>query len=937
MGLLVADLGTAAELPGKHVRGGRENRCVGWERYYTQRPADCFFRPKIGLDCFFRQSDWTPFPTNPPGHGLGHSARVPNRAWGLSTVRDTRMHCPKPTDLITVSVTKVQRLLQLLQLHRKGGEKVELLGHSVVPQANTNCPAPPGEYLEKKGFGTYARQVCGLRNNYTLLSERLKCSYCEVVRQASSKAHGAGDGEGEERDQHAQQYMWLAPAIRSMFPAILYGKRAIDRGVVTLLNDRLNAVSMATEVQRLLQQGHDEWYLERRDLYQTLLFQAHSAGSAPSQRGILPYAKSAGTYTPPLPPTPLPSARVLRRAHMIMEMEKMPMYRAAILSVTGEILCIDGTKKILKKIYGAGQGTMQYVTSVLNEWGQFLSTVVVASESEGCYRRLARGLVARFQRAKAPAPKVIYADNNCCRDSGSSFLEVLFQDWVREGTVIRLDVRHWLHRWDAVVVKRSHAKYGAFMSALAGAVLAYNREDMMLLVRAVRNEDPDTYSQYSDEQMIGFVKPHQIKCYVRRITRGIEETAAVVDAVIAEFKGPAGLDVDGIHLFKSAEAVDAHWANASKHLSCMQDPPGIQLYVAMKEVILNGVKLNRYRCRRGSNSLEGLHSHMYNAVPSKRCGIMPFQVYLIAFAVQWNAQMESLRVAGGQGRRTSCVDARHIQRMNQQAEMLFGKEHLLEPNFAAPMPYPEEYKNPEEEELLGVEYALCQSTSFTSAGYYAEKVEEEQSREEGEGGDGEEEMTEEGEEDKHAADEGVDMSADPIDDISTTVTLTHVERAEEEESPALQDVMMKYSHLHLPGIEQVEALALLLLELADDTDHHLVPAVLRKKIVTAANSLQDHDKSAVNFVRKYESRWGYTLFGRCLGPDTPETRGAQKTKFGWMRYPQAARVTEDSRLLYLVIKMLKNRPASHLSSPTKVANVIKSQYKRITDRVRVNQ
>ncbi|XP_078699568.1 uncharacterized protein LOC144926549 [Branchiostoma floridae x Branchiostoma belcheri] len=116
-----------------------------------------------------------------------------------------------------------------------------------------------------------------------------------------------------------------------MFPAILYGKRAIDRGVVTLLNDRLNAVSMATEVQRLLQQGHDEWYLERRDLYQTLLFQAHSAGSAPSQRGILPYAKSAGTYTPPLPPTPLPTARVLRRAHMIMEMEKMPVYRAAIL------------------------------------------------------------------------------------------------------------------------------------------------------------------------------------------------------------------------------------------------------------------------------------------------------------------------------------------------------------------------------------------------------------------------------------------------------------------------------------------------------------------------------------------------------------------------------------------------------------------------------
>ena len=74
-------------------------------------------------------------------------------------------------------------------------------------------------------------------------------------------------------------------------------------------------------------------------------------------------------------------------------------------------LCLQ----VLKKIYGGGQGTMQYVTSVLNEWGQFLTTVVVAAESEGCYQRMARGLIARFECANAPAPKVIYADNNCCR------------------------------------------------------------------------------------------------------------------------------------------------------------------------------------------------------------------------------------------------------------------------------------------------------------------------------------------------------------------------------------------------------------------------------------------------------------------------------------------------------------------------------------------
>ena len=65
------------------------------------------------------------------------------------------------------------------------------------------------------------------------------------------------------------------------------------------MSDRLNAVSMA-KVQRLLQQGHDEWYVERRDLYQTLLYDAHTsaAGSSSSQRGILSFARAAGTYTP---------------------------------------------------------------------------------------------------------------------------------------------------------------------------------------------------------------------------------------------------------------------------------------------------------------------------------------------------------------------------------------------------------------------------------------------------------------------------------------------------------------------------------------------------------------------------------------------------------------------------------------------------------------
>ena len=207
---------------------------------------------------------------------------------------------------------------------------------------NARCPAPPNTFLTKSGYGNVARQVCGIRYNYTLLTERLKGNECMRACQQDAS-----------NDEQPLQYVWhayspnilmnLAPAIRSLFPAVICGKRAIDKSVVTLLQDRLNAVSM-TKVQRMTQNGHDEWYAERRDLYQTLLYQAHTASSSSSQRGILPY--TGITYTPPIRPSPLPSPRVIRRAHLMLEMEKMHVYRASILSMTGEILCIDGTKQV---------------------------------------------------------------------------------------------------------------------------------------------------------------------------------------------------------------------------------------------------------------------------------------------------------------------------------------------------------------------------------------------------------------------------------------------------------------------------------------------------------------------------------------------------------------------------------------------------------------
>lgn len=173
---------------------------------------------------------------------------------------------------------------------------------------------------------------------------------------------------------------------------------------------------------------------------------------------------------------------------------------------------------------------------------------------------------------------------------------------------------------------------------------------------------------------------------------------------------------------------------------------------------------------------------------------------------------------------------------------------------------------------------------------------------------------------------------DPLDALSVGhAVLTEEEQVQVEVSPVMQDVL-GHRKLHLPGFQEVEALAVLLVKQAEG-DRHLIPVELRSEIGMASIRLHDHDRSARNFVKKYESKWGYTLCGRCLGPDYSQSSAAQKTKFGWQKFAQAAPMTEESRLLYLVIQLLKNHPTVAVQSPSKTATNIRWKYKRICDRL----
>ncbi|KAK9515937.1 hypothetical protein VZT92_026533 [Zoarces viviparus] len=126
----------------------------------------------------------------------------------------------------------------------------------------------------------------------------------------------------------------------------------------------------------------------------------------------------------------------------------------------------------------------------------------------------------RFRLANQPVPEILYVDRGCCRAQGPTTVETLFQPWVDNGMVVRLDIFHWIHRFDATIWTESHCKYAMFKSALAGIVLAYNRSDLEL-IKGVRAKDPATMKSVSDEDVVCcYVSREQLKHHVRWVTLG---------------------------------------------------------------------------------------------------------------------------------------------------------------------------------------------------------------------------------------------------------------------------------------------------------------------------------------------------------------------------------------------------------------------------------
>lgn len=110
------------------------------------------------------------------------------------------------------------------------------------------------------------------------------------------------------------------------------------------------------------------------------------------------------------------------------------------------------------------------------------------------------------------------------------------------------------------------------------------------------------------------IKKEEKELHCRRRTRGTKQTTELLGKLLDSMEGAKANDSLGVPLFHH-EKMKKVWEVQKRHVKCIQDPPGINLYVQTGTLKKGTVELKTYRSARGSTSLESFHLHLNRFIP----------------------------------------------------------------------------------------------------------------------------------------------------------------------------------------------------------------------------------------------------------------------------------------------------------------------------------
>jgi hypothetical protein len=182
---------------------------------------------------------------------------------------------------------------------------------------------------------------------------------------------------------------------------------------------------------------------------------------------------------------------------------------------------------------------------------------------------------------------------------------------------VRLDIFHFMRRFNKGLTTEAHPLYGTFCSKLSNCIFEWDSEDYSALRAAKRVElqrQRGNAQQPSEQQVTAAITTSELALHCRRCTRPAHTIKALINKLLQEMWDRT--DTNGLHLI-SGESMKEVWATQQKHLPCIQDPDGVSLYTQTGTREKGGKLLKVLRCARGSSSVESFHGHQCAFIPGQ--------------------------------------------------------------------------------------------------------------------------------------------------------------------------------------------------------------------------------------------------------------------------------------------------------------------------------
>ena len=182
-----------------------------------------------------------------------------------------------------------------------------------------------------------------------------------------------------------------------------------------------------------------------------------------------------------------------------------------------------------------------------------------------------------------------------------------------------------MHRFTQGLTTEQHPLYATFLSKLSSCIFEWDEQDIARLRSAKRGELKQQRGGHepTDSQVTASITTAELARHCRRRTRGAEGIRHMIQGLLDamwDLTDSTGLP------FINKDSMARVWEVQQKHLGCIQDVPGVELYTKTGRLEKGGKVLDVLRCARGSSSLESFHRHQCTFIPGnlQMTKIMPF-------------------------------------------------------------------------------------------------------------------------------------------------------------------------------------------------------------------------------------------------------------------------------------------------------------------------